>query len=326
MLLFNVSIITANAIDYTYFEKIYNTKRSSQTAFENKLAKYPKTFNSNINNLYSYKSKLYAFFNNPLCAYALNYKFQSVDKHVNTILKNDSYASDKKKIQKAISVLNSAKVSGNNYTKAKKLRQWLTGHLKFSNASQINYFDKNSIYAICIGKGTCQAFSKCYKYLCDRYNIPCEIVMNNNHMWNIVKIENCWYNVEPQHGHYKNMNQLKAYKDNIGFLFSDESAKRMAINHKRITKLKNKCPKDYPHPKAPSRLKVQFKKGKAIASWKKGKNAKGYVFAWKYKSGKYRVIKTNKTYYSFKVKTNKTVYVKVKSYNGSFFVTKKGNN
>ncbi len=48
------------------------------------------------------------------------------------------------------------------------------------------------------GKGVCQAYTLLFKALCERVNIPCEVVLcfPKQHEWNLVKLYGNWYHID----------------------------------------------------------------------------------------------------------------------------------
>lgn len=71
-------------------------------------------------------------------------------------------------------------------------------------------YDMSAPYAhgiagvLCDGKAVCEGYSKTFKMLCDRENIPCISVLGNYdaenltaHMWNYVYLDDAWYGCDP---------------------------------------------------------------------------------------------------------------------------------
>lgn len=71
-------------------------------------------------------------------------------------------------------------------------------------------YDMSAPYAhgiagvLCDGKAVCEGYSKTFKMLCDRENIPCISVLGNYdaenltaHMWNYVYLDGAWYGCDP---------------------------------------------------------------------------------------------------------------------------------
>ncbi len=72
---------------------------------------------------------------------------------------------------------------------------------KISYPSDFNNNNYYNIYgALVEGKAVCEGYSRAMQYLCNLMNIPCILVTgvshNEGHMWNQVKINGDWYNVD----------------------------------------------------------------------------------------------------------------------------------
>ena len=310
-------VFTANSyVSYATDEaaedkEIYYGKPAKYTEFITNVRKYPGSFTMKLTFDEFLKYYGYSFHNDPLSGYSLNYRHKDGNDG-KAIIYSNTAAADKAKIAKGKAALDKITCSGSQYEKARTLYIKVGNLIKYKTS---NSLDHKTIYAAHTKRGDCQAYSKCYKYLCNKYGIPCETVTDPYHMWNIVKINGKWYNVD-----------LTWYDDggddydntiNKVFLVSDNAA--AILCGERETKINNKCPSDYKHPGYPKKLKLKKNSQILVATWVKAKNSNGtYYVAWKYKGGSYKVHKVKKLSYKFKVKKGKTVYVKVKTYDGFY--------
>ena len=117
------------------------------------------------------------------------------------------------KNSKAKEVLDSIKIDNRSeYSIAKSVYTELTSRISYgcldmknddkSSPYSMPAYNRKGIYSIVIGEGDCQGMLKCYKYLCDKYGVNCEVVWDKEgkHMWDVVKIDNRWYNVDMTSG------------------------------------------------------------------------------------------------------------------------------
>jgi len=66
----------------------------------------------------------------------------------------------------------------------------------------INQTDQSLVSVLVDNKGVCSSYAKSFQYLMDFFNIPCMLVegrfikSNENHVWNIVKLDGHWYHID----------------------------------------------------------------------------------------------------------------------------------
>ena len=97
-------------------------------------------------------------------------------------------------------------------TKVAAINRWLTLHNEYNRSQDLNnigYLPRQSLTALAGAEGTrgpvCAGYSKAFKTLCDRLNIPCTLVTGvatrpdghtEYHMWNQVQVDGVWYAVD----------------------------------------------------------------------------------------------------------------------------------
>ena len=85
-----------------------------------------------------------------------------------------------------------------DYEIAKALHDYIVLNCAYG-FSQVSYFPKvtySGYFALLTGSGVCTDYASGYKVLMDTAGIPCEIVTNATHAWNIVQIDGEWYHVD----------------------------------------------------------------------------------------------------------------------------------
>ena len=103
-------------------------------------------------------------------------------------------------------------VNGSRFDKVKYLNNWLTKNNCFNTAADslpMNSDSRECVAALVGSVGTsgpiCESYSRAFKVLCDRLNIPCVLVDGEantgssvgGHMWNYVQMENGkWYGID----------------------------------------------------------------------------------------------------------------------------------
>lgn len=93
---------------------------------------------------------------------------------------------------------------GTNYQKVQYIHNWLIDNIKYDIA--LSNSNTRNIYGALIEKEVvCEGYSKAFKYLLDKLEIPCIIIsgqainsenIQENHMWNYVQINGIWYSVD----------------------------------------------------------------------------------------------------------------------------------
>ncbi len=73
-----------------------------------------------------------------------------------------------------------------------------------------NYPDQTLVSVLLDNVGLCSSYAKSYKYLMDYFDIPCLLVegtfinSSENHVWNMVMLDNSWYHVDVTQGDASN--------------------------------------------------------------------------------------------------------------------------
>lgn len=73
---------------------------------------------------------------------------------------------------------------------------YIIKHCSYDDSGE-NY--GNAYGALIEGKAVCEGYARAFKYLCDKVGIPCELVngyADVEHMWNLVRINGDWYQVD----------------------------------------------------------------------------------------------------------------------------------
>ena len=91
-----------------------------------------------------------------------------------------------------------------DYEIALWLHDWLTGNANYDYT--YSYYGPDGV--LCCGTGVCDSYSKAYFYLLEAAGIPVDRVVNSNHAWNVVQLDNAWYYVDvtwddPNEGGYE---------------------------------------------------------------------------------------------------------------------------
>lgn len=99
------------------------------------------------------------------------------------------------------------KISGDTrYDKLKSIHDSLANKITYDRNETVKPDSFEATGALLDGLAVCEGYSKAFKLLCDRENIPCVLVRgrsnfnssdNENHMWNYVQMEdNNWYAID----------------------------------------------------------------------------------------------------------------------------------
>lgn len=87
----------------------------------------------------------------------------------------------------------------------------------------------NAYGALIEGKAVCEGYARAFKYLCDKVDIPCELVIGQTdieHMWNLVQIEGKWYNIDVTWDDPKNKDG-----DYISYSYFNLTDEQISIDH-----------------------------------------------------------------------------------------------
>lgn len=92
------------------------------------------------------------------------------------------------------SLIAKAKTLKTDYDRLKYFHDWIINNTRYTNPGP-EYISKAD-GPILYGKALCEGYSRAYEYLCQSVGIPCVCVKSSNHMWNMVKLNGVWYNVD----------------------------------------------------------------------------------------------------------------------------------
>ena len=115
-----------------------------------------------------------------------------------------------KKISKKLrSIVNNTKLEGeSDLETAINIHDFIINNTEYDFSSDDSFTDKFSMKgALLNNQAVCEGYARTFKYICDRYNLPCMLVTGysqnpgNNakrerHMWNYLKIDGTWYAVD----------------------------------------------------------------------------------------------------------------------------------
>lgn len=84
--------------------------------------------------------------------------------------------------------------TGTKYDKVLAAHEYLRSHVNYVDGDDYLY---HTAYSALINKeAVCEGYAKAYKVLLNSMDIPCEIVINEDHAWNEVKLNGKWYVVD----------------------------------------------------------------------------------------------------------------------------------
>ncbi len=111
-----------------------------------------------------------------------------------------------KKLRK---IVNNQKLKGSdNFETTKNIHDFMIKHLDYDFSSDKSSNDKFSMKGALLNKkAVCEGYARTFKYICDKYEIPCVLVVGSGndpskrtaserHMWNYVKLDGYWYAVD----------------------------------------------------------------------------------------------------------------------------------
>lgn len=83
-----------------------------------------------------------------------------------------------------------------DYEIVKQIHDYIIRHCAYEKGS-----NANDLYGVLFTrKAVCEGYAKAFSYFCNEYDIESIIVtgktIDDNHMWNKVKIDNVWYNID----------------------------------------------------------------------------------------------------------------------------------
>ncbi|MCC8043429.1 MAG: hypothetical protein LIO69_08005 [Oscillospiraceae bacterium] len=92
--------------------------------------------------------------------------------------------------------------------------------------------DGTAYGALVDGEATCAGYSLAYMYVMEKLGIDCICVVNDDHVWNMIKIGDSWYHVDVTSDDRQNVSEYKSQVRHDYFLLSDDSIKGKSSYHK----------------------------------------------------------------------------------------------
>ncbi len=122
-------------------------------------------------------------------------KRKELDKKSDEILKKlkiDEIKDTRKKVEAIYNYMcDNCEYYGEEDFEENKYPEWLKEN-NITNAKFLNSYAFNSYSALCKGKAACGGVTRAFQLLLNKAGIDCRVVINNEHTWNIVKIDNKW--------------------------------------------------------------------------------------------------------------------------------------
>lgn len=126
-------------------------------------------------------------------------KRKELDKKSDEILKKlkiDEIKDTRKKVEAIYNYMcDNCEYYGEEDFEENKYPEWLKEN-NITNAKFLNSYAFNSYSALCKGKAACGGITRAFQLLLNKSGIDCRVVINNEHTWNIVKIDNKWICVD----------------------------------------------------------------------------------------------------------------------------------
>ncbi|MCQ2507489.1 MAG: fibronectin type III domain-containing protein [Dorea sp.] len=87
------------------------------------------------------------------------------------------------------------------YDKLYYANQWVCENCEYDylnapKGSREEYYAHSMMGLLIDGRGVCETYAKTFKILCQRMNLPCIVVISDNHAFNYVKVDGNWYMVD----------------------------------------------------------------------------------------------------------------------------------
>jgi transglutaminase/protease-like cytokinesis protein 3 len=95
-----------------------------------------------------------------------------------------------KKIDRKVKKIVKQVGKGSHAAKIRKVHDYLLQHMQYDN----RYYSPYDAFAK--GRGMCMAYALSFQRIMQEMGIPCLYVRGKNHAWNMVKIGDCWYNMD----------------------------------------------------------------------------------------------------------------------------------
>lgn len=119
------------------------------------------------------------------------------------IYDQDQYEAKNAKMERIfLTIKKSLPKKASDFEKAKAVYDYLIGHCEYDysyTGNSLNETKTNASYAdgaLLEKKAVCSGYSRAFKWMMDRFSIPCMCVANSEHEWNIVKIEGDCYHID----------------------------------------------------------------------------------------------------------------------------------
>ncbi len=235
---------TFSASYYPYYEMLNNNEKAVyKQAYANAI-EYSKTFvptetidTASIINVMSALN-----YDHPELFYLDNsfqYKYTKNGKIVQIILQfNSTYNNIEEATtafnRNANTIIENAKKLSNNYEKEKYVYEALISKISYSESSSIN---QSAYSALVNGKTVCAGYAKAFQYIMTELGIPTYYVVgkasSSNHAWNIVKLEDGYYNVDVTWGDTSPINYT--YFNVTDTNFSNHTRTDLSVNLPKCT-------------------------------------------------------------------------------------------
>lgn len=100
--------------------------------------------------------------------------------------------------ERAEPVLEAARALDSDYERLKYIHDWLVENTTYSNTDQ--EYESEADGPLVYGQALCEGYSKAFMYLAQQLGYPCicsvGVANLDDHMWNMVKVNRRWYNVD----------------------------------------------------------------------------------------------------------------------------------
>jgi len=145
----------------------------------------------------------YSIYNGSTLSYTYT---QSNGKYYYTMRYAVSYkttaAQEKAFSNKLNSTMKSLNLSGKtDYQKVKTIYSYITKNVSYDRVHSSTYYKKYSAYAALVNKtAVCQGYATLFYEMCEKAGVDSKVITgtsnNENHAWNIVKLNGKWYNID----------------------------------------------------------------------------------------------------------------------------------
>lgn len=140
---------------------------------------------------FDYMRYKHAFTNMSMTGYGRRYKIEYKMQYLESKEETDLVDQEIRKIFKSLHI-----EKMNDYQKIKAIHDYIIGHASYDLSTK-----RNSAYAALMEKSSaCQGYAELTYKMMTEAGIPCRIIAGKAdgtpHAWNIVKLENKWYNID----------------------------------------------------------------------------------------------------------------------------------